>query len=115
MTDDVSFAVGLGLTALLVLIAHAYFQGQGRIRRYTIGVACILAGQTLWLWLAFGNLLLASRLVAFAAVGGIAVLVAYHIDNVRNLTSEVELRRVDKTEAEKLSDIAKGAGGGRDR
>lgn len=78
---NVFFALGLGLTALLLAVSH-WFPWPVKLHRlaaYTVGCTALLAGAAVWLLLSnqtqvwFG-------LLAFFAVAGITVASAYLVD-----------------------------------
>jgi len=86
------FVCGLLLTALILLLEH-WFPWRRRpsdLVRYALGSGGVLAGLTVWLG-ARGEWLTLVQIVAFYAVGGGAVAIAYVHDRARNTEQRLRL------------------------
>ena len=78
-----SFYAGIGLTVLLLLVGH-WFPWPSRLPRlwaYAYGCAGIGAGIALWLG-ASGQYTVLAGILSIGIAGGIAVVLAYQVDNL---------------------------------
>jgi len=83
---ELSFYAGIGLTVLLLLVGH-WFPWPSRLPRlwaYAYGCTSIGSGIALWLGVS-GQWRVFAGIVSIGCAGGLAVILAYQVDNLVRL------------------------------
>ena len=81
MLEVLTFAFGSTVTILVLAVGHWFPWDLTRIQAYIYGTAAILLGFTIWR-LPLGDWLTPLGLAIIAALGGVAVLLAYGTDKL---------------------------------